>query len=170
MHQDGERANRLRRILIGSSPKRTAVRAVVLAAFTLIVFRFVFLPVRLRGTSMEPTYADGSVNLVSLLRYRLRFPRKGDVVAIRMAGTQVMLFKRVVALPGQKVAFRAGRLVVDGKEVQEQYIVRPCDWDREEVEVGPDEFYVVGDNRSMPVDLHSHGRVRRNRIVGGPVF
>ncbi len=170
MGQDGERTGRLRRILVGSSPRRTAIRAAVLATCTFVVFKFVFLPVRLRGASMEPTYADGSVNLVSVLRYRLRPPRRGDVVAIRMAGRRVMLFKRVVAVPGQRVAFRGGTLVVDGKEVEEQYITRPCDWNMQEVMVGPDELYVVGDNRSMPIDLHAHGRVSRDRIVGGPLF
>jgi signal peptidase I len=159
-----------RRIIVGSSPRRTALRAAVLAVCTFLVFRFVFLPVRISGESMEPTYANGSFNLVSLLRFRFRQPRRGDVVAIRMAGRHVMLFKRVLALPGERVAFRKGVLVIDGREVEESYVKRPCDWEMKEVVVGPNELYVAGDNRAMPIETHAHGRADRNRVIGGPVF
>lgn len=87
-----------------------------------------------------------------------------------MAGKHVMLLKRVVALPGQRVAFRKGVLIVDDKEVFEDYVEYNCDWKMPEAGVGPNELYVVGDNRSMAVRSHYHGRVDRKRIIGGPVF
>jgi signal peptidase I len=157
-------------VAIGRSPKRTLLRAAVLAAVCFIVFTFVLLPVRLRGTSMEPTYTDGVLNFVNALRYRLRTPRRGDIVAIRMAGRHVMLFKRIVGLPGERVAFRDGALLIDGREVDEPYVHHRAAWDMEEVTVGPNEYFVVGDNRRGSIEAHALGRVQRGRIVGGPLF
>ena len=42
----------------------------------------------------------------------------------------------------------------------------PCDWEHEPEQVGPDQYYVVGDNRDMPWGDHTHGRAPRDRIMG----
>ena len=157
-------------IVLGRSPKRTLARALVLAAVSFVVFRFILLPVRLRGTSMEPTYVDRAANLVNVLRYRLRAPRRGDIVAIRMAGRHVMLFKRIVGMPGERIAFSDGTLLVDGRGTVEPYVRHAGQWDMREVTVGPNEYFVVGDNRRGSIEAHALGRVQRGRIVGGPLF
>jgi signal peptidase I len=83
-----------------------------------------------------------------------------------MAGMRVMLMKRVVGLPGEVIAFRNGQLWIDGKPVPEPYLKYPCNWQMDPEQVGPDEFYVVGDNRSMPQADHTQGLAKRQRIVG----
>ena len=42
----------------------------------------------------------------------------------------------------------------------------PCYWEHEPEQVGPDQYYVVGDNRDMPWGDHMHGKAPRARIVG----
>jgi signal peptidase I len=119
---------------------------------------------------MVPTYESGQFVLCWRLRYVFREPRLGDVVMVRLAGPKVMYLKRIVALAGDTVAFRAGRLVRNGDPVSEPYVQGPCDWELAERTVEPGHVYVVGDNRSMPMDGHKFGQVSVKRLEGGPLW
>jgi signal peptidase I len=158
--------SRLRRLLIGRNPKRTMVRVVVLICSCFIIFKFILLPIRVEGVSMLPTYRSNGVNFVNLLAYRYHEPRRGDVVAIRLAGPSVMYMKRIIALPGESLAFHQGQAYINGKPLQEPYVKFPCFWEDEPGQLGPTEYYVVGDNRSMPQVDHYQGKADRDRIVG----
>ena len=157
----------LQRVLIGRSPKRTLVRSLVLLAVAVVVFKYVLQPIRVDGGSMLPTYRENGVNLVNRLAYLFRAPRRGDVVAIRLlAGWHVMYMKRIVGLPGETVAFREGRLYINGRPQDEPYVKFPCNWEREPVQVEPGHYYVVGDNREMLWGDHIQGRAARDHILG----
>ena len=157
----------LLRVLIGRNPKRTLVRIVVLVAVCFVGFKFVLVPIRVNGGSMLPTYKEHGVNMVYRLAYLFHEPRRGDVVAIGLtAGAHVMYMKRIVGLPGETVAFSKGRLFINGKALEEPYVKLPCSWEHEPEQVGPDQYYVVGDNRDMPWADHMHGKAPRARIVG----
>jgi len=158
------------RIILGKSWRRTLARAGVWGVVTFIIFKFLFLPVRINGISMEPTYRNGSINLINTFRYCFRVPQRGDIVAIRMAGQRVMLFKRVLGLPGERLRLDKGVLMVNNVVIDEPYVKNGCDWDLSELTMGPDEFFMVGDNRSMPIEAHTHGRAESRRIIGGPLF
>jgi signal peptidase I len=145
----------------------TLTRAAVLAVTCLVVFKFVLIPVRLSGGSMAPTYGNG-INLVNRLAYRSKGPARGDVVAVRFrpTGRSVLYMKRVVGLPGERIGFRDGRVTVNDELIEESYLRFPSDWNVAPVLCGPDEYFVVGDNRSMPPEDHEHGRARRALIAG----
>jgi signal peptidase I len=158
----------LRIAVIGRNPKRTLARAAVLAVvcfvfFKLFVFKVIVLPVRIEGNSMFPTYHDRGINFVNRLAYRHAEPQRGDVVGIRMAGPSIMLMKRIVGLPGETVAFDQGRLLVNGESISEPYLKHhsPAPF-LDPVKLGPNEYYVIGDNR-MNSD---RGRIDRGRIMG----
>ncbi|MCU0785937.1 MAG: signal peptidase I [Verrucomicrobia bacterium] len=156
----------LRIALIGRRPRRTLLRVAVLLVVCLVVFNFILLPIRVTGASMLPTYRDGGINLVNRCAYLRHEPRRGDVVSIRLAGYSIMYMKRIVGLPGETVAFVGGRVVINGKSLDEPYVKFPCDWERAPVKLAPDQYFVVGDNRSMPIQNHELGEPHRNRIVG----
>ena len=92
------------------------------------------------------------------------------MVAVRFAGSQVMLLKRVVAREGEQVEFREGKLFVDGREVVESYVRFPCNWNLASRRVEKDSVYVVGDNRSMPIENHHFGQASKIRVMGGPLW
>jgi signal peptidase I len=161
-----ERPSWLRTILIGRRPERTLVRIAVLVVSCLVVFRFVFLPIRVEGASMSPTYKDRRVNFVNRLAYLFHEPRRGDVVAIRLAGLSVMYMKRIIGLPGDTVAFHDGHAYINGEPLDEPYLKYPSSWEQAAQRLGPNEYYFVGDNRSMPQSDHEQGRAARDRIVG----
>lgn len=158
----------VRTVIIGRNPKLTFIRIMVLVVTCLIVFKFILLPIRVDGPSMLPTYRETSVNFVNCLAYRNHEPRRGDVVAVRYSGRSIMLMKRIVALPGETIEFMNGRILIDGRFLDEPYLKYECDWTAqpEPARLRDDEYYVVGDNRSMPFEDHKQGAARRERIVG----
>jgi signal peptidase I len=156
----------LKTVLIGRNPRRTMMRLAVLVAASIVVFKFVLLPIRVEGWSMYPAYRDRDVNFINRLAYVRSSPKRGDVVAIRLAGTSIMFLKRIVGLPGDTVAFHQGHAVINGKILVEPYVKLPCDWELPPETLGPDFYFVVGDNRNMPSEDHVFGKGSRDRIVG----
>ncbi|MCX7723533.1 MAG: signal peptidase I [Verrucomicrobiae bacterium] len=174
----------LKRVVFGRRPKRTLIRAAVLAVIMLATAKFVFLPVRIVGVSMEPTYRSGSINLINRLAYVFGAPRRGDVVAVRyshagpersggmavlrrvFAGSSVLLLKRIIALPGETVAITNGTVYINGEPLAEPYVKARARWQLRPVTLGPDEYFLIGDNRGMDQREHEFGRAEAWRIVG----
>jgi signal peptidase I len=155
-----------RTLIIGRNPAFTLIRACVLGAATFLIFKFALMHVLVSGPSMEPNYPNGSTRYVNRLAYLLHEPRRGDVVAIRLAGPSVVLLKRIVGLPGERVGFARGHVTINGEPLDEPYLKFPSDWVRAPVTLGADEYFVVGDNRSMPIENHTLGIAKRERILG----
>jgi len=158
--------NWLRIALVGRNPKVTLARIVVLTVTCFVVFKFILLPIRIEGGSMLPTYRESSVNLVNRLTYLWHGPQRGDVVGIRLAGFHVMYMKRIIGLPGETVAFVNGHVLIDDKVLDEPYEKYDCDWNLPPVKLDANEYYVVGDNRTMPPQYHTQGVASRDRIIG----
>lgn len=156
----------VRRLLIGSNTRRTLVRALILGLFTAFILRYVCLPVRVRGVSMEPTFHDGAFHVANLATYRFRAPERGEIVVIAMTGRRALYLKRLIGLPGDRVEFMDGALYVNGERAEEPYVRDSGGWTIPEVVVGPDEYYVAGDNRSIPWEQHTLGTVNRGKILG----
>lgn len=146
------------------------IRASLVALCAYLLFGYICIPMRIRGYSMEPTYHNGSINFCWRLQYLFFKPTKGDVVMIRLAGNKVVLLKRVVALEGEQVEFRSGKLVVDGTESDEPYVQYPCDWNLPLRQVAQGCVYVVGDNREEPMERHYFGQTSIERIIGSPLW
>jgi len=163
---EAPRPSWLRRIVIGRNPKLTFARILLTIVVFFLVTHFALLPIRVEGVSMLPTYHENQVNFVNRLAYLRSEPKRGDVVGIRLAGPSIMFLKRIIALPGETLEFRQGQAYVTGQPLPEPYIKYPCQWDIDAETLGPDEYYVVGDNRSMPHADHTKGKAGRGRIVG----
>jgi signal peptidase I len=153
-------------IAIGRNPRNTLIRILVLVAVCFVVFHFVLLPIRVTGISMLPTYKDRSINFVNRLAYFRHEPQRGDVVSIRYSGRHVMLMKRIVGLPGETIAFENGRILINDQPLDEPYEKWRCNWTLPAEKIGADEYFVVGDNRTMRPEDHTFGRVERERILG----
>jgi signal peptidase I len=163
-----ERPSWVRLVIVGRNPRLTMIRVVVLVVVCYVVFKHLLLPIRVDGPSMLPTYREFSVNFVNRMAYWFSEPRRGDVVAVRYTGNSIMLMKRIIGLPGETIEFVEGRVLVNGRVLDEPYLKFECDWTVRppNYRLGDEEYYVVGDNRSMPFDSHQQGAARRVRIVG----
>jgi signal peptidase I len=146
------------------------IRAGVLIAGAYVLFGHVLMPVRGVGISMRPTIVQGDLLFINRLTYRFREPQPGDIVAVRVAGRSVVYVKRLLALPGDRVAFVGGVFWRNGAPVEEPYVDERAEWQLPEVTLGADDYFVVGDNRGMPMAQHELGTSTRERLIGPKVF
>jgi signal peptidase I len=136
--------------------------AVLLTRATLVV------PVRVDSASMDPTYAEGDVVLVSRRPPDVDDLTRGDLVVFRSPEDGTRAIKRVIALGGQAVVVLDGVLFVDAEPVEEPYV------DPELVDgyysrtfmVPEDSVFVMGDNRGNSVDSRDYGPVHASDLMG----
>lgn len=132
-----------------------------------LLFGYLLIPLHIQGSSMEPTYQDGSFGFCWRLQYVMSSPKRADVVAVRFSGTRVMLLKRIIAVEGETIEFRRGLLYINGRHTLEPYVRHQSEWDLTPRTVAPGHVYVIGDNRGISMDRHQFGEVSMLRIVGG---
>lgn len=151
-------------------PQRTLhwLRMVVAVVVTIVVTKYWVIPIKAVGKSMENRVSDGSWYLAYRLPFLLKFRELdyGDIALVKFHSDSVVLLKRVVGKPGDIVAFKNGRLIRNGEEVEESYVKGPCDWNLEERTVKFGHVYVVGDNRSLSMKGHVFGQTREKNVKG----
>ncbi len=162
---------------VAAPPARTARRprwasaAAGVVVGVLAVRLLVLAPVGVDGESMQPTVHDGEVALVWRLGVTADDLRRGDLVVFRDRDGELAL-KRVVGLPGDRVAMLDARLTVNEVPVEEPYV----DLSRidgtylGQVLVPEGEVFVLGDNRSRSVDSREYGTVADRDLVGRVVL
>lgn len=139
------------------------------AAFVLalLIQQFVVKPFGIPSESMEPTLLKGDRVLVSRLAYRFGEPQRGDVVVFHPPlGTEDYI-KRIVAVGGDHVAVKNGKLYLNGEPQQEPYI-KDGDilGEFDDIIVPKGSFFVMGDNRNNSGDSRIFGTITRQAIVG----
>jgi signal peptidase I len=145
----------------------------VLIAVVLIVF--IYQPVKVEGTSMEPGLDDQERIFINKFTYEfgLSSIERGDTVVFRWpVDTQKSYIKRVIGLPGDRVRIDHGTVYVNGKPLKEDY-VEEMYRDRTSmagITVPPNQYFVLGDHRSSSSDSRSWGFVPRENIYGKAVF
>ena len=146
------------------------LRLLCITIFAYIFFRYLCIPSFVKGISMEPTFKDGTFVFCWTPAYKQVPPTHGDVVMIRYGSDRVMLLKRVLAVAGDVIEFREGILYLNNDPAEGEWLnLTPCDWNMEPHTVSRGHVYVIGDNRTMPMDDHIFGEVDMDLIVGKPV-
>jgi signal peptidase I len=145
----------------------------VALGLALVIIIFLYQPVKVEGTSMAPLLSDQERIFINKFVYRFEPIERGDVVVFWYPLDRSKSFiKRVVALPGETVEVRAGRLYVSGKELMEPYV--PANyWDGASyppLTIPADSFFVMGDHRDSSNDSRVFGPVARQCIYGKAVF
>ena len=140
--------------------------AVVICA---LLITFVVQAFKVQGTSMVPELRNGERILVNKFIYNFRSISRGDVVVFWYTeDPDVSFIKRVVALPGDRVEIKRGKLLVNGELVDEPY-VKPEHIDRRSFpsqEIRAGHYFVLGDNRRGSNDSRSWGLVPQRYIYG----
>lgn len=141
----------------------TIVPAVLIALFINV---FVAQAMVVHGPSMEPNLFYEERVVVEKVSYRLQGPHRGDVVVIEVPGQAEPLIKRVVGLPGDRIAVRGGKVFIDDEWLDEPWTDRVGGPDYPEMRVPEGHIFVLGDNRAHSNDSRSFGPVAIDRIIG----
>ncbi len=139
------------------------VPAVLLA---LVLHIFMAQATVVYGQSMQPNLMPSERLVIEKVSYRFHEPRRADIVVLDLPQMSELLIKRVVGLPGETVEIRDGYLWIDGRPLDEPYVFnRDASW-YGPITLGPDMYFVMGDNRSNSNDSRVFGPVSRQAIVG----
>jgi signal peptidase I len=136
------------RVIVGRRPFLTLLRILFVITLATFLFKVVLVPIRVRGSSMIPTYYDGAINFVNRLSYRHSKPRRGDIVVIiEPERHEFLVLKRVVGLPGETIAVRRGAISINGIPYQDKYSKEPLTHAFRSRKLAEGEYFVIGDNR-----------------------
>lgn len=155
-------------------------KVIVLALLISMPIRiFIAEPFIVSGASMDPTFATGQFLIVDRLTYRLDKPSRGDVVVFQYPNDPSTYFiKRIVGLPGETIKIADGIISVTDLSVSEEATILEepyIDSSHRSHEdllaiLGPNEYFVMGDNRKESSDSRTWGPLDEQRIVGRPIM
>ncbi len=124
---------------------------------------------------MDPTFHQGEYLIIDELTYLLRSPERGEVVVFRYPKDPSKFFiKRVIGLPGEKVSIAGTAVTVtkvngETKVLTEPYAQEFATKPMSQT-LGPEEYFVLGDNRPVSLDSRIWGAVPANLIKGRALF
>ncbi len=129
------------------------------------------------GDSMNPVLSNGDAVLVNRIVYNAMRPRRGDVVVFKPGGNKNSHYyiKRIIGLPGETVEIIENGIFIDGERIEEEYEtseISDVGIAAEKIELGENEYFVLGDDRENSVDSRSEdvGNVERKDIYGKAWF
>src|SRR6202166_3398797 len=149
---------------------RDLIISLAISAFIII---FLYQPVKVEGTSMMPSLEDQERIFVNKFVYRIEPIQRGDIIVFRYPRDPSKSFiKRVIGLAGDRIQIDAGRVYVNGRAINEDYVPRSYEDERSypEIIVPPDSYFVLGDHRSLSNDSRDFGPVGQSYIYGKAVF
>lgn len=155
---------------------------VVYVAFVILVVWFIITFVGQRtevsGSSMYDTLEDGDNLWIDKLSYRFHDPERFDIVVFPYHDSSVFYIKRIIGLPGETVRIgEDGTIYINGEVLEEDYgyeTISPSMIGRagEDIVLGEDEYFVMGDNRNDSKDsrFEEVGNIKRDELEGKAAF
>ena len=131
--------------------------------------------VSVAGDSMSPVLKNGNVVLINRVVYNFVEPSRGDIIAFSQGVDGRYSVKRIVGLPGETVEIADGKILVNGEEITENIHVSGIEYAglaEEPVELGDDEYFVMGDNHAASDDSRDPGtgNIKKDEIYGQAWF
>lgn len=138
-----------------------------------LVIHFVGQRTQVQGSSMEPKLSSEDNLIVDKISYRFHDPERFDIIVFPFQYEKDTFYiKRIIGLPGESVQIdEEGNILINGEILEESYgkevIINPGRA-YEPIELGEDEYFVMGDNRNSSMDSRdpSVGNIRRENIIG----
>lgn len=144
----------------------------VIIGLTWLIITFVGQRTRVSGHSMEATLHDGDNLIVDKLSYRFRDPKRFEIIVFPYRHKENTYYiKRIIGLPGETVQVKDGYVYIDGEKLDENYgleVMEDAGIAAEPIELGEDEYFVLGDNRNHSSDSRdpSVGILHRDELIG----
>lgn len=144
------------------------VKVVLISLAIILPIRyFLVQPFYVEGASMEPSFYNKEYLIIDEISYRFADPQRGEVIILKNPGDRRFYFiKRVIGLPGEKLAVLNGRVFINDKQLVETYIKNFSIDDYGPITLASDEYFVMGDNRSNSSDSRYFGALKRKDVIG----
>lgn len=149
-------------------------KIVIIALLIVVPIRyFIFQPFFVRGQSMEPNFHNGDYLIIDEISYRFGEPQRGEVVVFKYPDNPSQRYiKRIVGLPGERIEIEDGKVficqngtpqILDESSYLSEFLQTPGNI---EISLDQDEYFVLGDNRSLSSDSRRWGSLPEENIIG----
>jgi signal peptidase I len=144
------------------------IKVVIISLIIILPIRYYLIqPFYVEGASMEPNFYDKEYLVIDEISYRFNNPQRGEVIILKNPNDRHFYFiKRVIGLPGEKIAVLNGRVFINDKQLEENYIKSFSHDDYGPTTLADDEYFVMGDNRNNSSDSRYFGPLNRQDIIG----
>lgn len=146
---------------------------VISIAASVMIITFLYQPVRVEGTSMLPRLEDHDRVFINKFVYHVASIHRGDIVVFHYPrDPEKSYIKRIIAVPGDRLRIDRGQVYLNDKLLPEPYVPLKYRDTRSmpEIVLPDDEYFVMGDHRSISSDSREFGPVDRDLIYGKAVF
>ncbi len=143
------------------------------------IHKFIMQPFIVLQSSMEPSFFERDYLIIDEISYRFIVPERGEVIVfVSPEENDDKLIKRVVGLPNEKVSINNGDVIIFNKthprgvRLDESVYLSPGLTTKGEIDVQlkSDEYFVMGDNRSVSLDSRTFGPIKAKSMVGRALF
>ena len=146
----------------------------IIIGVTYLIITYVGQRTRVSGESMEATLQNGDNLIVDKISYRFRDPERFEIIVFPYRyGENTYYIKRIIGMPGETVQIKEGHIYINGEMLNEQYGLEVIDADKygmaaEPIELGKDEYFVMGDNRNHSSDSRAQdvGLINKEDMIG----
>ena len=150
-----------------ASWKRELVEIIALALLIFVAMRVSIQNYSVPISTMQPSLRPGEYVLVNKVSYLFHSPQRGDVVVLHQPqNTDMDIIKRVIAVPGDTVAFDSTAVRVNGVQLKEPYVSNAMNPVAKEMKLGANDYFVMDDNRQNTDDSRNWGPLNRDLIIG----
>lgn len=142
----------------------------LIIVMVILIRTFIITPVRVNGTSMDPTLKNGEIMILNKVKYNKNDIKRFDIVVIKME--KELLIKRVIGLPNEEVKYIDNKLYINNEYVEETFLnedVYTTNFSLRDINLEkiPENCYLVlGDNREVSLDSRTFGCFSKDKILG----
>jgi len=148
------------------------IHIVIAVVIGFLIVTFVAQRTIVHDVSMQPTLYEGDNLIVEKISPRINNLKRGDIIVFHEPQGDRQLIKRLIAVAGDTVEIKDGKVFVNGEALDENYIkgdfTPQGEYSSLTVEEG--KLFVLGDNRMNSRDSRSFGTIDISQVTGKAIF